>query len=391
MGSAGAEAAVTAVAATALAVWLAQEFTRRHRPQLLLWSAALALFGTAAGCEASGIAFGWSATLYRLWYLTGAVLTAAFLGAGTLYLHVRPAVAKTATVLLLAASVVAAIRVLGAPVDFAATANGVPSGTGMPTPIRQLTPWFNVLGTAALLGSAAFSLGGFAWHGGSGRRALGVAAVAAGSIVAALGGILSRLGVTSAIFPTELAGVLVIGAGVALTSVRNSAPPPSLSELHLRRRRVVRISVGSSAGALLGAVAVLPILPWPMGIVTDARSSVTAQLPAQNRGTYLITRGGAMQLYAWYTELDAVPLDAPTLSRSTVLAVAAVQKQFDDPAHYRLYQLPAGNVIPWRSVARSDHTLRLIPPTPLPRGDYLLTVPSDGMFGGHTSHYFRLR
>ena len=43
-------------------------------------------FGIASGCEALAVANGWNETLYRTWYLTGAVWTAGWLGLGTAFL-----------------------------------------------------------------------------------------------------------------------------------------------------------------------------------------------------------------------------------------------------------------------------------------------------------------
>ena len=58
---------------------------RRHSFQLV-WSIGLLWYGIAAGTEFLGEAFGWGAPLYRTWYLVGAFLVPAYLGAGTLYL-----------------------------------------------------------------------------------------------------------------------------------------------------------------------------------------------------------------------------------------------------------------------------------------------------------------
>ena len=44
----------------------------------------------ATGSEALGAASGWSPTLYKLWYVSGAIGVAAYLGAGTLFLHRDP-------------------------------------------------------------------------------------------------------------------------------------------------------------------------------------------------------------------------------------------------------------------------------------------------------------
>jgi hypothetical protein len=46
----------------------------------------MAFFAIAVACEAVAAAFGWSQPIYELWYLTGAVWTAGWLGLGTAFL-----------------------------------------------------------------------------------------------------------------------------------------------------------------------------------------------------------------------------------------------------------------------------------------------------------------
>jgi hypothetical protein len=62
-----------------------QWWQRRHAFQLV-WAIGLLWYGIAAGAEFVGGAFGWSPPVYRIWYLIGAFLVPAYLGAGTLYL-----------------------------------------------------------------------------------------------------------------------------------------------------------------------------------------------------------------------------------------------------------------------------------------------------------------
>jgi hypothetical protein len=62
-----------------------QWLQRRHSFQLV-WAIGLVWYGIAAGCEFIGAAMGWSEPLYRAWYLFGAFLVAAYLGAGSIYL-----------------------------------------------------------------------------------------------------------------------------------------------------------------------------------------------------------------------------------------------------------------------------------------------------------------
>ncbi|HZD78861.1 MAG TPA: hypothetical protein VE646_02315 [Actinomycetota bacterium] len=161
----------------------------------------------------------------------------------------------------------------------------------------------------------------------------------------------------------------------------------ALSPRSIRRRRrglILGLTV------LMGAVAALPAIPWLMGIVTNAKSSYTAEIPAENRGTYVVTPDGVTQLYSWSILLDQMPADAPVLERADVDMFAVVQKQFDRLSNYRLIHLADDAEIPLRLVSERGMQL-LLRPERLAAGAYLFVVPSDSMFGGSTYQYFRIR
>jgi hypothetical protein len=75
--------ALTAALALIMAVALIDQWRERRQPFQLVWAIGMAFYGIAAGCEAIAAAAGWNEGLYRTWYLTGAVLTAGWLGLGT--------------------------------------------------------------------------------------------------------------------------------------------------------------------------------------------------------------------------------------------------------------------------------------------------------------------
>jgi hypothetical protein len=75
--------ALTAGLALFMAVALLDQWRERRQPFQLVWAIGMAFYGIAAGCEAFAAAAGWNEILYRTWYLTGAVLTAGWLGLGT--------------------------------------------------------------------------------------------------------------------------------------------------------------------------------------------------------------------------------------------------------------------------------------------------------------------
>jgi hypothetical protein len=80
---------VAALLAGIFALLLVDQWLRRRRPYQLVWAVGVAMFGVAATAEVLGSVAGWDVTLYRAWYLTGAVWVAAWLGFGTVLLLAR--------------------------------------------------------------------------------------------------------------------------------------------------------------------------------------------------------------------------------------------------------------------------------------------------------------
>ena len=78
--------ALTAIMAFVMAIALLDQWRDRRQPFQLVWAIGMTFFGIASGCEALAAAGGWNEALYRTWYLTGAVLTAGWLGLGTVLL-----------------------------------------------------------------------------------------------------------------------------------------------------------------------------------------------------------------------------------------------------------------------------------------------------------------
>lgn len=62
------------------------QWRQRHHSFQLVWGIGLLWYGISTGAEFLGEAFGWNEAIYRVWYLFGAFLVPAYLGAGTVYL-----------------------------------------------------------------------------------------------------------------------------------------------------------------------------------------------------------------------------------------------------------------------------------------------------------------
>ena len=75
--------AIGAILAFIFAIALLDQWRERRHGYQLVWAVGMFFFAVGNACEALGAASGWSDTLYRTWYLTGAVSTAGWLGLGT--------------------------------------------------------------------------------------------------------------------------------------------------------------------------------------------------------------------------------------------------------------------------------------------------------------------
>ena len=98
---------LTAVLAFVFSLALVDQWRERRRGFQLAWAVGMLLYGIGAAAEAIAAANGWNDGLYRAWYLTGAVLTPAWLGLGTAFLLARTRFGYTYGALLLFSGLIA--------------------------------------------------------------------------------------------------------------------------------------------------------------------------------------------------------------------------------------------------------------------------------------------
>jgi hypothetical protein len=225
---------ISCVVSFAFAYSVFRRYLRRRGLHLLLWGIGMVFYGIGGFCEAYYAAFGWNSLVFRLWYLFGAILVAAWLGQGTVYLLVRRRWAHALMIVLGVGSLYGLIRVFGAQLDPALMGSSVHtgselSGRAIVSPgVRLLTPFFNVYGTVTLVGGAAYS----AWLFWRKRillhRTIGNILIAAGAILPAFGGTFSRVGLPGALYLGELLGAVLMFAGFvrATTPMQSTTPAP---------------------------------------------------------------------------------------------------------------------------------------------------------------------
>jgi len=222
------------------AVILLRRYAQRGGKHLLIWGIAMIMYGLGTFAEFY-LSLAWSATIFRLWYLCGATLVAAWLGQGTIHLLVRkPHVADILLVVLTVASVIAAIHLFATPLNENIFDASVPvshqyatnSAKGlvglMPEGgVRSYSFLFNIYGTVALVGGALYSAYIFWRKRIMPQRVLGNVFIALGGLAPALGGTLARAGATEFLYLSELIGVVVIFIGFRLATTQQpiQAPP----------------------------------------------------------------------------------------------------------------------------------------------------------------------
>jgi hypothetical protein len=98
---------LTSLLAFLFAVMLLDQWLERRQGFQAVWCFGMLCYGLGAGAEAIAAAGGWSEPIYRVWYLTGAVWTAGWLGLGTAFLLGRTRFGYTYAFLLLVSGLVA--------------------------------------------------------------------------------------------------------------------------------------------------------------------------------------------------------------------------------------------------------------------------------------------
>jgi hypothetical protein len=202
-----------------LAFLLFRRYSVRRGPHLLLWGIGMVFYGLGGFAEGYFGVFGWNPLVFRIWYLAGAILVAAWLGQGTVYLLAPRRWANVLMIILALASAYAAVRVFGAELDPSLMTTSVHTGSELSGHaivtggVRGLTPIFNLYGTVTLVGGALYS----AWIFWRKRvllhRTIGNILIAAGAILPAFGGSFSRAGFSNALYVSELLGAILLLVG----------------------------------------------------------------------------------------------------------------------------------------------------------------------------------
>ena len=194
------------------AVAVLDQFFARRKPYQLIWAIGLFMYFISTGTEFWTGTWGLNQTVYQLWYLFGAILVAAYLGMGTLYLLAPRRTAHIILVILLIASFYAAFRVFTVSLDLS-TLHQL-SVSAMPDGVRLMSRLFSICGTVALIGGAIYSTWVFRKRRLMPHRMVSNILIAVGVMLPAIGGASLRLAESlTAFYTLELLGVIIIFIG----------------------------------------------------------------------------------------------------------------------------------------------------------------------------------
>lgn len=236
-------------AATVLRRWFGARSEGKQRPHLLAWGIGLTLYCIGSLCQVL-LCFTWSPYLFALWYWTGALAVAPWLGQGTIYLLVRRgSIARNVQMALLLVCIMTLPWALFlTPLNGAAWKPGIDmtaiiSDVMQKGGVRAFVPVMNVWGTLALVGGAIYSAVLFHRKEILRSRMIGNWLIALGGLLPALGGALVRLDLVQFNYLGIMLGVILIFIGFRMaTSIADEARAAKLN-------RAAASSAAGSAGS----------------------------------------------------------------------------------------------------------------------------------------------
>jgi len=226
---------LTTVIAVVFSAALLRRYRARGGTHLLWWAAGTATYALGTATEASVTLFGWSEPLFRLWYISGALLGGAPLAQGTVYLLLSRRTAHRLTVALVTVIVVASACVLLSPLRLELVEpHHLTGGVLAWSWVRAFSPFINIYAFVFLVGGAVLSAWRYARNPATSYRAVGNAYIAAGSLLPGIGGTFTRFGHTEVLYVTEFLGLCLLWVGYRYITNRTlgvpyaSAPSPAV-------------------------------------------------------------------------------------------------------------------------------------------------------------------
>jgi len=184
------------------------------KPYLLWWGIGVALYGVGTFTESYVSLIGWNEYIFRLWYISGALLGGAPLAQGTVYLLMSRTKADRLTIGLVSFIMIAAVLVIMTPLNYTLVEAHRLSGKVIEWQwVRLFSPFINLYAVIFLVGGAIYSARFYKKHQNMQHKYLANIYIAIGAILPGIGGSFTRFGYTEVLYVTELLGLSLIYLG----------------------------------------------------------------------------------------------------------------------------------------------------------------------------------
>src|SRR3990172_4299586 len=203
---------ISTVVSLAFALTVLDQYFARRKSYQLVWAIGLFMYFIGALAEFWTEGWGLNVLAYRLWYLFGAILVAAYLAMGTIYLLTPRKLAHIIMAILGIISVYAAVTVFTTSVDLSTLEHL--SGKVLPESVRALSRYLSYTATLVLFGGALYSSWVFMRKKIMPHRVSSNILIAIGVLLPAIGGGIMRvIGNFQLLFLFELIGIIIIFLG----------------------------------------------------------------------------------------------------------------------------------------------------------------------------------
>jgi hypothetical protein len=216
----------TTVIALLFAVSLLRRFQARGGLHLLWWGIGALTYALGTITESATTLLGWHETVFRLWYITGALLGGAPLAQGSVYLHMRPRIANRMTAGLVTVVAIAAVCVWLSPIHYDLVETHRLTGKVLAWSwVRAFSPFINTYAFIFLAGTAAWSAWRYYRRRETGGRFVGNVLIATGALLPGIGGSFTRFGYTEVLYVTEFIGIILMFLGYRFATQRPTEIP----------------------------------------------------------------------------------------------------------------------------------------------------------------------
>lgn len=202
---------------------------RQNAWHLWWWGIGIIMYGVGTFTESWITLLGWNPTIFKSWYIAGALFGGAPLAQGTIWFLLKQKTAQRLTIVFMVFASVATVCILLSPLNYDLVNPHLPNGDVFIWQwVRLFSPFINTYALIFLVGGAILSAFRF-WKVAKTTesqiardRFLGNVAITVGALLPGFGGIASRLGQTQWLYLSEIIGIILIWIGFHLNVRRRN-------------------------------------------------------------------------------------------------------------------------------------------------------------------------